>query len=136
MTESHLMRMTAVALLVWVLSCLAIYVIFVAVLGIPAMTAVVVVGLTVLVTAPCIAIATARNFRRVNDNGVVDTEKPLATLALFLVVLGFGLSTILVLSAVAGAQQGRNLGSAVMAGAAVLLMSMSAVRLRRFRGTD
>jgi hypothetical protein len=132
-TRSKLLQVTAIALLVWVLSCVAIYWMFVAVLGVPSMTAVVVVGLTILVTAPFVAIATARNLRRVGDSAVVTTEERSATLPLLFLIFGFGSSTILVLAAVAALEHGRNLSSALMVAGAVLLMAVSTWRLRILR---
>lgn len=130
MTRAKLVQLTAIALVVWTLTCIAIYWMFVSLLGVPSMTAVLVAGATVLVTAPFVGVATARNFRRIGDEGFVSTGKPVNTMPILFLVFGFGVSAILVLASIAALERGSSLGGAVMAALAALFASISTWRLR------
>jgi hypothetical protein len=135
-TRSKLMQLTAIALLVWALSCIAIYWIFVGVLGVPSVTAVVVVGLTILVTSPFVAISTAINLRRVGDSPDANTDKWSTVRPLLLLIFGFGSSAILVLAAIAAVDHGMIRGGALMAIGAAVLLCVSTWQLRSLRRLD
>ena len=130
MTRARLVRLTVAGLLVWVLSSIPIYWLFVSFLSIPSTTAVVVIGLAVLLTAPVIAIATARNFRRIGDKGIVAIDKRSVTIGVLFLVFGFGVAAIFVLTAIAALEHENYLGSAVFAIGAALLASILTLRLR------